>query len=177
MQMATDKHVVWLIKDSAGTVSIAKPIKGVISAQRLVVFSSWREALTQPVKHSLPRLILIEGTPQANQIAEIRRRIPDAQLFGVTAYDDIQAVTSRASGGFSKLLPLSDHFLKDHYGLTPREVEILLLMVKGFIKKQIADQLSLSFHTVNNHERRVFGKLNVHSRSAAVAKALMEGLV
>ena len=62
------------------------------------------------------------------------------------------------------------------FGLSPRETEILDLMVKGFIKKEIADQLDLSYHTVDNHLRSIYGKLQVHTRSSAVAKALKEGL-
>ncbi len=62
------------------------------------------------------------------------------------------------------------------YGLSPRETEILDLMVKGLIKKEIADRLGLSFHTVDNHLRSIYGKLQVHTCSGAVAKALQERL-
>lgn len=62
------------------------------------------------------------------------------------------------------------------YGLSNREIEILRLMVKGLIKKEIATELSVSYHTVDNHQRHIFHKLNVHTRSAAVAKAIMEKL-
>ena len=63
------------------------------------------------------------------------------------------------------------------YGLTVRETQILELMVKGHIKKEIADQLSLSFHTVDTHLRNIYSKLQVHTRTAAVAKALQGGVV
>ncbi len=63
------------------------------------------------------------------------------------------------------------------YGLTVREVEILRAVVQGLMTKQIADQLSLSYHTVDTYLRRIFQKLHVHSRAAAVAKALQERLV
>lgn len=62
------------------------------------------------------------------------------------------------------------------YGLTPREKEVLELMVKGLIKKEIADRLGLSFHTVNNQLRSIYQKLHVHTRGGAVAKALKERL-
>lgn len=65
---------------------------------------------------------------------------------------------------------------KNDYGLTPREKEILELMVKGLIKKEIADGLGLSFHTVNNQLRSIYEKLHVHTRGGAVAKALKERL-
>ena len=65
---------------------------------------------------------------------------------------------------------------KTDYGLTPREKEVLELMVKGLIKKEIADKLGVSFHTVNNQLRSIYQKLHVHTRGGAVAKALKERL-
>ncbi|HPC59273.1 MAG TPA: response regulator transcription factor [Verrucomicrobiota bacterium] len=62
------------------------------------------------------------------------------------------------------------------YGLTEREQRILELMTQGLIKKEIADQLGLSYHTVDTHLRNIYTKLHVHSRTGAVAKALKERL-
>jgi DNA-binding CsgD family transcriptional regulator len=63
------------------------------------------------------------------------------------------------------------------YGLSEREREVLDLMVGGLVKKEIADRLSLSYHTVDNHLRSIYTKLQVHTRGGAVAKALSERLV
>jgi DNA-binding CsgD family transcriptional regulator len=63
------------------------------------------------------------------------------------------------------------------YGLSEREKEILQLMTTGLIKKEIADQLTLSIHTVDTYLRRIYEKLEVNTRTGAVAKALKEGLV
>ena len=65
---------------------------------------------------------------------------------------------------------------KNDYSLTPREQKILELMTQGLLKKEIADQLSLSYHTVDTHLRNIYAKLHVHTRSGAVAKALKERL-
>lgn len=62
------------------------------------------------------------------------------------------------------------------YGLTSREKEVLEQMVRGLIKKEIADQLSLSYHTIDTHLRNIYQKLHVHTRTGAVAKALKEKL-
>jgi DNA-binding NarL/FixJ family response regulator len=56
------------------------------------------------------------------------------------------------------------------FGLTDREEEILLELVKGSSYKKIADRLRLSVHTVNNHIRKIYEKMQVHSRGEAVAK-------
>ena len=65
---------------------------------------------------------------------------------------------------------------KQDCGLTAREQQILELMTQGLIKKEVADKLSLSYHTVDTHLRNIYTKLHVHSRTGAVAKALKERL-
>jgi DNA-binding NarL/FixJ family response regulator len=61
--------------------------------------------------------------------------------------------------------------------LTSREEEVLRFLVKGLIKKEIADQLSISQHTVDMHLRSVYRKLQVRSQTEAVSKALRQGIV
>jgi DNA-binding NarL/FixJ family response regulator len=63
------------------------------------------------------------------------------------------------------------------YGLTPREKEILQLLVDGLSMKQVAARLELSYHTIDTHQRNIYDKLHVHSRGSAVAKALREKLL
>jgi DNA-binding NarL/FixJ family response regulator len=61
--------------------------------------------------------------------------------------------------------------------LTSREEDVLRNLVKGYIKKEIADHLSISQHTVDMHLRSVYRKLHVRSQTEAVSKALRQGLV
>lgn len=56
--------------------------------------------------------------------------------------------------------------------LSPREIEVLELLVKGFAYKEVAAELNISYSTVHRHIERIYGKLHVHSRSHAVAKYL-----
>jgi len=58
------------------------------------------------------------------------------------------------------------------FKLTPREIEILQLLVNGLSFKKIADKLFISSFTVHSHIKRIYEKLHVHSKSEAVAKAL-----
>jgi DNA-binding NarL/FixJ family response regulator len=64
-----------------------------------------------------------------------------------------------------------------NYQLTPQEKELLKLLVEGHSYKTAANQLNISYHTVSFHLRNVYEKLQVHSMSEAVAKALREKLV
>ena len=53
--------------------------------------------------------------------------------------------------------------------LTPREHEVLALLAKGFLYKEIADHMKISYATVHTHIRHVYEKLHVRSRTEAVA--------
>jgi DNA-binding CsgD family transcriptional regulator len=60
----------------------------------------------------------------------------------------------------------------DSHILTAREREVLALMAAGNSNRTIAEKLGLSPKTVNRHVENIFGKLDVSSRAAAVAKAI-----
>ena len=62
------------------------------------------------------------------------------------------------------------------YGLTAREKDILQLLVQGHSTKEAASQLKISYHTADGYIRDIYEKLQVNTRSSAVAKALKEGL-
>src|SRR5712671_5124503 len=63
------------------------------------------------------------------------------------------------------------------YQLTPHETRLLKLFVEGHIYKTAAVELGVSINTVNFHVRSIYQKLQVHTRSEAVAKALVNRLV
>lgn len=63
------------------------------------------------------------------------------------------------------------------YQLTPHELRLLKLFVEGHIYKTAATELGVSVNTVNFHVRNIYEKLQVHTRSEAVAKALVNRLV
>ena len=52
---------------------------------------------------------------------------------------------------------------------------MLDLLAKGFLYKEIADQMKISYATVHTHIRHVYEKLHVRSRTEAVAKHLGQG--
>jgi DNA-binding NarL/FixJ family response regulator len=56
--------------------------------------------------------------------------------------------------------------------LSPREAEVLDLLAKGFLYKEISDQMKVSYATVHTHIRHIYEKLHVRSRTEAVAKHL-----
>jgi DNA-binding NarL/FixJ family response regulator len=66
----------------------------------------------------------------------------------------------------------NDHGSTDGEGaeLSNREREVLELLARGYLYKEIAEQLKISVPTVNTYIRRIYEKLHVRSRSQAVAK-------
>ena len=54
--------------------------------------------------------------------------------------------------------------------LSPREWEVLRLLARGFVYKEIGNALGISMPTVNTHVHRIYEKLHVRSRAEAVAR-------
>jgi len=65
----------------------------------------------------------------------------------------------------------------DTYQLTPREKEILASLSSGNSYKLIASQFDISIDTVRTHIKKIYEKLQVHSQTEAVSKAINEKLV
>ena len=63
------------------------------------------------------------------------------------------------------------------YDLTPHESRLLKLLVEGHNYTTAAEELSVSYNTVKFHMRHIYEKLQVHSKSEAVAKAMRERLI
>ena len=63
------------------------------------------------------------------------------------------------------------------YHLTPQETELLKLLIEGHHKKTAAREMDISIHTVSFHLKNIYEKLQVHSKTEAVAKALREHVV
>jgi DNA-binding NarL/FixJ family response regulator len=72
-----------------------------------------------------------------------------------------------------QLLPVNS----DRYNLTPREKDILTSLSKGNSFKLIAIDCDISIDTVRTHIKKIYEKLQVHSQTEAVSKAVTERLV
>jgi DNA-binding NarL/FixJ family response regulator len=63
------------------------------------------------------------------------------------------------------------------YNLTPHELRLLRLLVEGHNYKTMSGLLGVTVHAVSFHMRRIYEKLEVHSKSEAVGKALRQHLI
>jgi DNA-binding NarL/FixJ family response regulator len=91
---------------------------------------------------------------------------------------DPDELIARMSRMLERLSEQRPHTLDDAdvFGLTPRECEVLGLLVEGLSQPEIAERLYLSPKTVGTHIQRIMGKMGVKSRTQAVAVAAREGL-
>jgi DNA-binding NarL/FixJ family response regulator len=103
------------------------------------------------------------------------KQTPPAELLA--AIRDVNAGGSPMSGHIARKIVQSFQEIPvdpqaGTAALSPREAEVLDLLAKGFLYKEIADQMKISYATVHTHIRHVYEKLHVRSRTEAVAKHL-----
>ena len=106
-------------------------------------------------------------------------------LLKTTAPDRILSAVREVHGGGAAMSPeiairvlrLLRKDLTPDPELTPRERSLLKLMADGHQNKTAAAELGITIHTIGFHLRAIYGKLHVHSRAEAVARALRSGLI
>ena len=109
---------------------------------------------------------LLKKTPPARLLESLREAVAGGAPMS-------PEVARRVIGLFRALRPPE----RANYHLTPHETRLLKLFVEGHNYKTAAVELGVSINTVNFHVRSIYDKLQVHSRSEAVAKALINRLV
>jgi DNA-binding NarL/FixJ family response regulator len=139
--------------------------------------------------------------------AQIKAQHPEIQILVLTTYDSdadiLPAVEVGATGYLLKDAPREELFhairaaaqgkpiltssvaarLMERMrsptveALTSREIEVLKLVAKGANNRQIASRLYIAEATVKSHLIRIYGKLGVEDRTAAVTKALEQGIL
>jgi LuxR family maltose regulon positive regulatory protein len=134
------------------------------------------EALKQALNEGAPgrilRCFLMKGAPLMEMIREIIRQetggvrtekgVIDFAREIVFSYDERKAAARQST----LLDPLTD-----------RELEVLLWISRGLSNQKIAERCFISLNTVRTHTKNIHSKLNVHSRTQAVARARALGLL
>jgi LuxR family transcriptional regulator, maltose regulon positive regulatory protein len=90
------------------------------------------------------------------------------------AASDRPAPNAPATQGLAPATPRQTTLIEN---LTNREIDVLVLLAERLSDKEIAERLVLSPVTVKKHLQRIYGKLDVHGRRAAVAEARRLGLI
>ena len=137
------------------------------------------------LKQSLPKtqVLMLTTYEESDLIFDSLRKGASGYLLkNTTPADLIQAIEQVHGGGAPMSMQIArkvvNHFQlikkpqSDMEQLTKRESEILALLAKGFLYKEIADQLGITLSTVRAHLHTVYEKLHVQSRTEAVVKYL-----
>ena len=132
-------------------------------------------------------IMLTQSRDQADVIEAIRQGAAGYLLKSASMDQLIEGIRTVMEGGTpldpSVARHLIDaisgqrHQVADGIELSPRELEVLRLMGEGMLKKQIADVLKISEHTVAFHVKHVYQKLDVNNSPAAIDKAHRAGIL
>jgi len=109
---------------------------------------------------------LLKNTPPARLLEGLR----DAVSGGSPMSPEI---ARRVVDLFRKFRPPE----RAQYNLTPHEIRLLRLLVEGHSYKTAAFELGVTVNTISFHVQNIYGKLQVHSKTEAVARALRENLL
>jgi LuxR family maltose regulon positive regulatory protein len=115
------------------------------------------------------RVFIDKGQPMARLLYQAAERGIAPEYAGrlLAAFPAVELVPTAPSRPSSEMIePLSE-----------REREVLLLVAEGLSNREIAQRLFLSLSTVKVHTYNIYGKLGVHSRTQAVAKARALGIL
>jgi DNA-binding NarL/FixJ family response regulator len=141
------------------------------------------------LKRWLPDANIIMLT-QSDREADVLKAIAlgaSGYLLKTAALAEIVESIRSVHGGGASIDPAVAKFLLDNLkdrlpefnlemDLSNRETEILSLLSKGYVKKEIADKLNIGYTTVDTHVRHIYGKLNVSNAPAAVSRAYKLGI-
>ena len=109
---------------------------------------------------------LLKKTPPARLLESIREALDGGAPMS-------PEVARRVVSVFRKVAPAAG----SSHELTPHEVRLLKLLVEGHSYKTAGAELGVSINTIRSYIRNIYDKLQVHSKSEAVAKALRERMV
>jgi len=112
---------------------------------------------------------LLKDAPEERLVAAIRVAADGGSLFA-------PSVTRRLIERFASV-PVPPTTRDDLGRLTPREVEVLRLMARGFSNREIADALVVTEHTAKTHVAHILAKLDLRDRVQAVVLAYETGLI
>jgi LuxR family maltose regulon positive regulatory protein len=127
------------------------------------------QALSLAEPEAFIRVFVEEGPPMARLVYEIAEKRADRQFTGrlLAAFASLPQP--------ARLLPgMDDEIIEP---LSQRELEVLRLIADGLSNQEIAARLYLSVRTIKFHTGNIYGKLGVKSRTEAVARARILGLL
>jgi len=112
----------------------------------------------------------LDSTSQLSEFHSLCINVPEQELIR-----SLLALEQHAHGHGQNLPPMPKALQQKI--LTDREIEVMSLIVQGYINKEIADKLNIGLATVITHRKNIMDKLGLKSVSALTIYAVMHGYV
>jgi DNA-binding NarL/FixJ family response regulator len=135
------------------------------------------------VRHSLSTVIALDRTLKPELGTRAREKgVEWAITLGITPDELVQVIEDAASGSLEDDTNVATEWVADDYlgkpaGLSPRESQLLQLVVLGHSNQEIADELYLSINSVKTYIRTTYRKIGVASRGQAILWAVQNGFL
>jgi LuxR family maltose regulon positive regulatory protein len=137
-----------------------------------LALAALENALTLAAPEGFVQTFVDEGPPMAHLLYQAlgRGMAPEYVSRLLAAFPVAEPEPAAPTGS----QPQESHLIEP---LSERELEVLQLVAEGLTNQKIAGRLFLSLNTVKGHTRNIYGKLAVHSRTQAVARARALGML
>jgi NarL family two-component system response regulator LiaR len=192
LKVKADLELVGEASNGQEALQICEQIQPDVILMDLVMPEMGGVEATQLIRERWPQVQIIALTSfqEKELVREALQAGAISYLLKNVSAEDLAAAIREAYAGRSTLAPeaiqallqaeaqspLHEQELTEAYGLTPREHEVLALMVEGLSNPQIAERLVVSRSTAKAHVSNILSKLGVSNRAEAIALALQHNL-
>jgi DNA-binding CsgD family transcriptional regulator len=183
--MLTGKNVVIISANQLQCLGLKAILEEYFYPEKIMIFRNFADA--RPIEEQdyifMPSDLYLAHNSQI-KTAKNRIVIFTNHMIGDGIHDgpDMLNITLPQAEIIDKLKTIFQKTLKDKRKiqsqmLSQREIEVLKLVARGYINKQIADKLFISQHTVISHRKNITRKLGIKTVSGLTVYALLNGLI
>jgi len=188
LQVKPDLQLVGEARNGLEAIELCGEVQPDVILMDLVMPEMDGAAATKAIRDRYPsvQVIALTSFQEKNLIRDVLEAGAIGYLLKNVTVDELAAAIRAAHFGQSTLAPEAIQALlhpqptepeKTNYNLTPREMEVLVLLVEGLNNREIAERLFVSRATAKAHVSHILDKMGVSNRAEAITLALREQIV